>query len=68
MQAKQQKFTIGYFVAAVLALFLVQALRARPPHVENLSYSEFKSLVAKDKVSNLVIASRSSPARLPPMG
>src|SRR5207245_9731188 len=54
MQAKQQKFTIGYFVAALLALFLVQAL-VLAPHVENLSYSEFKSLVAKDKVSNLVI-------------
>ena len=54
MEAKQQKFTIGYFVAALLALFLVQAL-VLAPHVENLSYSEFKSLVAKDKVSDLVI-------------
>src|SRR6266404_7829077 len=54
MQARQQNFTIGYFVAALLALFLVQALVVAP-HVENLSYSEFKSLVAKDKVSNLVI-------------
>src|SRR6266478_4136154 len=54
MEARKQKFTIGYFVAALLALFLVQAL-VLAPHVENLSYSEFKSLVAKDKVSNLVI-------------
>jgi cell division protease FtsH len=54
MQAKQQNFTIWYFVAALLILFVIQAL-VLAPHVENLSYSEFKSLVAKDKVSNLVI-------------
>jgi cell division protease FtsH len=54
MEAKQQNFSIWYFIAAVLILFLVQAL-VLAPHVENLSYSEFKSLVAKDKVSNLVI-------------
>jgi len=54
MQARQQHFTIWYFVAALLTLFLVQAL-VLAPHVENLSYSEFKSLVAKDKVSNLVL-------------
>src|SRR5207253_7048850 len=35
-------------------MFLVQALLLAP-HVENLSYSEFKSRVAKDKVSSLVI-------------
>jgi cell division protease FtsH len=54
MQARQQHFTIWYFVAALLTLFLVQAL-VLAPHVENLSYSEFKSLVAKDKVGNLVL-------------
>ena len=54
MEAKQQHFTIWYFIAAMLILFLVQALVVAP-HVENLSYSEFKSLVAKDRVSNLVI-------------
>jgi len=54
MEAKRQHFTIGYFIAAMLIMFLVQALVVAP-HVENLSYSEFKSLVAKDKVSNLVI-------------
>jgi len=54
MEAKQQSFTIWYVIAAFLTLFLVQAL-VLAPHVENLSYSEFKSLVAKDKVSSLVI-------------
>src|SRR2546422_206969 len=54
MEPKQQKFTISYFVAAVLTLLLIQAF-VLAPHVENLSYSEFKSLVAKDKVNNLVL-------------
>src|SRR3977135_3432407 len=54
MQARQQHFTIWHLVPALLTLFLVQAL-VPAPHVENLSYSEFKSLVAKDKVSNLVL-------------
>src|SRR2546428_12767329 len=54
MEAKQQHFTIWYFIAAMLILFLVQALVVAP-HVENLSYSEFKSLVAKGKVGNLVV-------------
>jgi cell division protease FtsH len=54
MHAKQQNFTIWYFVAALLILFVIQAL-VLAPHVANLSYSEFKSLVAKDNVSDLVI-------------
>ncbi len=41
MEPKQQKFTISYFVAAVLTLLLIQAF-VLAPHVENLSYSEFK--------------------------
>jgi len=55
MEPKQKNFTVWYFVAAAVALMLVQALLLAP-HVENLSYSEFKSLVAKGKVTNLVIA------------
>jgi len=55
MEPKQKNFTVWYFVAAAVALMLVQAL-VLAPHVENLSYSEFKSLVAKGKVTNLVIA------------
>ena len=55
MEPKQKNFTVWYFVAAAVALMLVQAL-VLAPHVENLSYSEFKSLVAKGKVTNLAIA------------
>src|SRR5260370_16510491 len=52
MEPKQKNFTVWYFVAAAVALMLVQAL-VLAPHVENLSYSEFKSLVAKGKVHNV---------------
>src|SRR5260370_28436771 len=55
MEPKQKNFTVWYFVAAAVAIVLVQAL-VLAPHVENLSYSEFKSLVAKGRVTNLVIA------------
>ena len=51
MHAKQQNFAIGYSIALVLAL-LLQAVFFQP-HAENLSYSEFKALVRKGKVSNL---------------
>jgi cell division protease FtsH len=54
MESKQQKFSIGYFIAALIALFLLQSVLFAP-HAETLSYSEFKALVRKGKVSNLVL-------------
>jgi cell division protease FtsH len=54
MELKQQKFSIGYLVATVLALILIQSLLFAP-HAETLSYSEFKTLVKKGKVSDLVL-------------
>ena len=54
MEPKHQKFSVGYFLAALIALFLLQSLLFAP-HAENLSYSEFKTLVKKGKVSNLLL-------------
>ena len=54
MEAKQRSFSIGYFIATLLVLFVVQSVLFAP-HNENLSYSEFKALVKKGKVSNLVL-------------
>jgi cell division protease FtsH len=54
MEPKQQRFSIGYFIAALIALLLLQSLLFAP-HAETLSYSEFKGLVKKGTVSNLVI-------------
>ncbi len=54
MEPKQQKFSIGYFIAVLIALFLLQSVFFAP-HAETVSYSEFKALVKKGKVSNLVL-------------
>src|SRR3990167_4138776 len=54
MEPKQQKFSVGYVIATVITLLLLQSLLFAP-HRENLAYSEFKALVKKGKVSNLVL-------------
>jgi cell division protease FtsH len=54
VQPGQRNFSIGYIAAAALALLLVQAILF-VPHSENLSYSEFKTLLKKGKVSDLVL-------------
>jgi cell division protease FtsH len=54
MEGKQQTFSLGYFIAALIALFLLQSVLFAP-HAETLSYSEFKALVKKGKVSNLIL-------------
>jgi cell division protease FtsH len=55
MERQQKNFTVWYFVATVVVLMLIQAV-ALAPHVENLSYSDFKALVVRGKVTDLVIA------------
>lgn len=54
MEPKQQKFSLGYFIVALIALFVIQSVFFTP-HAETVSYSEFKTLVKKGKVSNLVL-------------
>ena len=54
MEPKQQKFSVGYFIAALVVLLLLQSFLFAP-HRENLSYSEFKMLVKKGKVTDLVL-------------
>ena len=67
MQPKLQKFSIGYSIAMVLALLLVQTVFFQP-HAENLSYSEFKALAKKGKVSNLVLDKQTITGTLPAEG
>jgi cell division protease FtsH len=50
----QRNFSIGYVAAAALALLLVQAILLAP-HSESLSYNEFKTLLKKGKLSDLVL-------------
>jgi cell division protease FtsH len=58
---------MGYVIAAVLALVLIQSVFAQP-HAENLSYSEFKGLVKKGKVSDLVLDKQVITGTLPAEG
>ncbi len=44
MEQKQQRFSIGYFVLTLVVIMLIQA-QFFGPHTENLSYSDFKTLV-----------------------
>ncbi len=37
MEAKQRRFSIGYAIATLIAIFLVQAVLFAP-HAENLTY------------------------------
>ena len=54
MEQKQRAFSMWYTVAAMLALFGIQAI-VFGPHPETLSYSEFKSLLKAGKVSELAL-------------
>jgi cell division protease FtsH len=54
MNKRKQQFSIGYFIVAMLILFLLQYYFAAPK-VETIGYSQFKSLVNKGLVTNLVI-------------
>lgn len=44
MEKKHQQFSIWYFIAAVLIILIIQNYLGRP-HVEIISYSQFKSLL-----------------------
>jgi cell division protease FtsH len=54
METKQQRFSIGYVLLVLLLLLTVQSLFFGP-HQANVTYSEFKELVAKGKVSDLTL-------------
>jgi cell division protease FtsH len=54
VKLKQQTFSLGYLLAVGLALIILQTL-VLVPHSESLSYSEFKTLLRKGKVGDLVL-------------
>jgi cell division protease FtsH len=57
MEKRQQQFSIGYFILALIIILGLQTYFASPS-VETISYSQFKSLVKKRQVSNLVIGEK----------
>ena len=67
MEPRQQKFSVGYFIGTLVVLLLLQSFLFAP-HRENLSYSEFKTLVAKGKVTDLVLDKQVITGTLAPEG
>src|SRR5437867_7975636 len=65
MEKRQQQFSIGYFILAILIIFGLQTYFAAPP-VETVNYSEFKNLVAKGQVSNLVLGKKTIRGEIKP--
>ncbi len=55
MERKEQQFSLWYFIIVLLGLMIVQSLFLSP-HVENLTYSEFKSLVKERHILEVTIA------------
>ena len=57
LEQRQQRFSVGYAIAVIIALVVIQSLFSGP-HTENLSYSDFKKLVTSQKVTDLVLEDR----------
>ncbi len=57
MEKRQQQFSIGYFIVALVTIFVLQTFLAAPS-VETIGYSQFKALIKKGLVSNLVISEK----------
>ncbi|HXG51929.1 MAG TPA: ATP-dependent zinc metalloprotease FtsH [candidate division Zixibacteria bacterium] len=54
MQKRRQRFSIGYFILALLLVIGLQHYFAAPS-LETINYSQFKALVHNGQVSNLVV-------------
>jgi cell division protease FtsH len=67
MEKRQQQFSIGYFIVALGAIFALQYFLVYPS-VETLGYSQFKTLVKKGLVSNLVISDKTIRGEIVPGG
>jgi cell division protease FtsH len=51
---RRQQFSVWYFVAALVAVMLMQSALS-PQHTETLQYSEFKTLLKQGKIANVNI-------------
>ncbi len=67
MDKWRQKFSIGYFLIALILLFLLQTYLAAP-QVETIDYSKFKALVKQGLISNVVVGEKSIHGEIKPDG
>jgi cell division protease FtsH len=63
MERKQQQFSIWYFVAAFLVLLVIESV-ILDAQVDNITYSEFKTLLRAEKVSDIAIGERTLSGQL----
>src|SRR6266536_5038131 len=57
MEKKQQLFSIGYFILVFIIIMMVQNYFSSP-HMQTITYSQFKDLVQKGLVENLSIGEK----------
>jgi cell division protease FtsH len=56
---KKQKFNVGYFIAAMLGLLVVQFVVAEVAKlVATIPYSQFQQLLSEDKVAEVGVSDR----------
>jgi cell division protease FtsH len=67
MDKWRQQFSIGYFVVALLILFALQTYFAAP-QIETVGYSQFKTLVKKGLVANLIVGEKLIQGEIKPEG
>jgi cell division protease FtsH len=67
LDKKKQRFSIGYFIVALLMLFALQYYFASP-RLETIPYSQFKDLVSKRLVTDLVLTDEVVRGKVKPEG
>ncbi|MGH7826913.1 MAG: ATP-dependent zinc metalloprotease FtsH [Candidatus Binatia bacterium] len=67
MEKRQQRFSIGYFILALVIILALQTYFASP-EVETIGYSQFKSLVKERQISDLVITDTTIRGEIKPEG
>jgi cell division protease FtsH len=67
LDKRKQRLSIGYFVVALFMLFVLQYYFASP-QPETISYSEFKNLVRKKLVTDLVVTDDTIRGQIKPEG
>jgi cell division protease FtsH len=57
MEKKQQQFSIWYFIAAFIIIMMIQNYLTGP-HVETITYGQFKSLVKKSLLADVAVGEK----------
>ncbi len=63
MDKRQQQFSMWYFIGVIVLLFAVQTYFASP-HVQTISYSDFKTLLQAGKVKDVTVGSETIEATI----